>query len=133
MNVADGKWHYVCVTWDGQSSHVKMYLDGIYKAGIAAKHFQVIAKDGFLVIGQEQDSFGGGFDKNQNFIGELTAVNIWNRVLSEEEISTNARQCHVTSVSGDAISWVDFTQGELNGQAAFVPSSCFGMNGKSKC
>ena len=27
---------------------------------------------GILIIGQEQDSFGGGFNANQNYIGELT-------------------------------------------------------------
>ena len=36
---------------------------------------------GSLVSGQEQDSEGGGFSEPQSFVGEMTGVNIWNRVM----------------------------------------------------
>ena len=39
--------------------------------------------DGILNIAQEQDSFGGGFEANQNYFRELTDMNVWNRVLSQ--------------------------------------------------
>ena len=37
--------------------------------------------DGILNIAQEQESFGGGLDANQNYFRELTDLNMWNRVL----------------------------------------------------
>ncbi|XP_042208683.1 uncharacterized protein LOC121856959 [Homarus americanus] len=39
-----------------------------------------------LVLGQEQDIVGGGFDKTQILRGQLAQANIWNRSLSKEEV-----------------------------------------------
>ena len=34
---------------------------------------------GILILGQEQDIPGGGFDAKQSFSGHLTQVNFWRR------------------------------------------------------
>lgn len=44
-------------------------------------------------MGQDQDSYGGGFEKAQSFVGEMTGVNIWNYVMSAVEISSLAKSC----------------------------------------
>ncbi|KAF5928954.1 hypothetical protein HPG69_002728 [Diceros bicornis minor] len=39
-----------------------------------------------IVLGQEQDSYGGGFDKSQSFVGDVGDWYIRDSVLSPEEI-----------------------------------------------
>ncbi|KAK3855210.1 hypothetical protein Pcinc_038370 [Petrolisthes cinctipes] len=41
---------------------------------------------GMLVLGQEQDSFGGGFVQEEMFLGSLTQANLWSRFLNEKEV-----------------------------------------------
>lgn len=37
-----------------------------------------------VILGQDQDSFGGGFEAVQSFVGEISDVNMWDYVLSPE-------------------------------------------------
>lgn len=39
-----------------------------------------------MVLGQEQDSVGGGFDPAEGFAGQMAGFRLWNRVLSPSEI-----------------------------------------------
>lgn len=40
-----------------------------------------------IILGQEQDSYGGHFDSSQSFVGMLTDVHMWDLVLSREQIA----------------------------------------------
>ena len=58
---------------------------------------------GFLVLGQEKDSIGGGFDRTQTLYGRLASVNMWEKVLSESDIAaqyTNAAYFMVLFLTG---------------------------------
>ena len=39
----------------------------------------VLDGNGLLILGQEQDTFGGGFDKFQSFSGKISQVNMFQR------------------------------------------------------
>lgn len=39
-----------------------------------------------MVLGQEQDAVGGGFDPAEGFAGQLAGFRVWNRVLSPSEV-----------------------------------------------
>lgn len=39
-----------------------------------------------MVLGQEQDSVGGGFDPAEGFAGRMAGFRVWNRVLSPSEV-----------------------------------------------
>ena len=81
----------------------------------------VIRVGGSLVLAQEQDNVGGGFDSSQAYVGDLSDVNMWNKVLSGEEISSMSGQCH--SEEGNVFEWSDFN--DVHGDAKVVePSSC---------
>ena len=41
-----------------------------------------------IILGKEQSVFTGGFDKNQCLVGDIGDVNMWDFVLSPEEINT---------------------------------------------
>ena len=63
---------------------------------------------GVWVIGQEQDEVGGGFDAPQAFNGELTEVNVWDRVLSTAEITKLASSCSSNNTQGNYLVYSDF-------------------------
>ena len=39
----------------------------------------VLDGNGLLILGQEQDTFGGGFDKFQSFSGKISQFNMFER------------------------------------------------------
>lgn len=65
------------------------YMDGVQvgtrtiSAGVSA------VSNGHLIIGQEADATGGGFDPNQNLDGNFSRLSIYNRVLSANEVLQN--------------------------------------------
>jgi len=82
----------------------------------------VINTNGILVIGQDQDSFGGGFVASQSYIGELTDLNVWNRVLTANEILKLSRSCH--GGRGNVKKWSDFKVGLRGDVRVISPSAC---------
>ena len=76
---------------------------------------------GYWVIGQDQDSVGGGFDAYQAFVGEVSEVHVWNRVLSSAEIKVISSSCSQDLV-GNYVAYSDF---EIRGNVStFQPLCC---------
>ena len=46
---------------------------------------------GIFVLGQESDEVGGGFEKQQSLSGEISMLNIWDRLLTDLEVSRMAK------------------------------------------
>ncbi|XP_037546676.1 neuronal pentraxin-2b [Nematolebias whitei] len=117
LEVRDGKWHHICISWTTRDGQWDAYQDG-EKVGtgdnLAAWH--PIKPGGVIILGQEQDVVGGRFDAGQAFVGELSQVNIWDRVLKPMEIQSIAN-CS-TYVSGNVISWLP-SNVEVFGRGAF--------------
>ncbi len=85
----DDSWHHIAVTWRSSDGEVIMYIDGSPSYSGTLRQGAAIAQGGSLVIGQEQDSVGGGFDNSQAFAGTIDEVQIWDRVLTQSEIQSN--------------------------------------------
>ena len=86
----DGTDHQISLTWDNAAGDWQIFVDGTLVAngtGIAAG--DTIAGGGTIVLGQEQDTLGGGFDPTQVFHGTLYDVRVFNDVRSSTEISDN--------------------------------------------
>ncbi|XP_041090289.1 adhesion G-protein coupled receptor D2-like [Polyodon spathula] len=82
----DGEWHHLCVTWQKAKGTWAIYIDrkkGNSGSGLYASND--INGDGMFIIGQDQDTLGGTF--NEAFCGNITALNIWNKTLSEEQVA----------------------------------------------
>ena len=112
------------MTWEGNSGSWKFYKDGeIKKDGTSFKKGHTIRKDGTLVLGQDQDSVGGGFEASDSFQGMLSNVNIWNEVLTPEQIQKMSQSCLADKVSDHKVfKWLDFLH---EGGAKLVkPSPC---------
>ncbi|XP_024132115.1 adhesion G-protein coupled receptor D2 isoform X2 [Oryzias melastigma] len=81
----DGAWHQICVTWRRSGNHWAIYVDGEIKdKGSGTDTNRDIHGDGILILGQDQDSFGGNF--TEPFFGNITDLNVWNMALESRHI-----------------------------------------------
>nr|XP_020471585.1 neuronal pentraxin-2-like [Monopterus albus] len=117
LEVRDGRWHHICISWTTRDGQWEAYQNG-EKLGtgdnLAAWH--PIRPGGVIILGQEQDVVGGRFDAGQAFVGELSQVNIWDRILKSVEIQSMAN-CS-SYIPGNVISWLA-SNVEVFGRGAF--------------
>ena len=121
MLLADGQLHHVCVTWESSSGDFKVYKDGaLVKTLLNVENGTQVEDGGTWVIGQDQDSLGGGFQERDSFKGILTEVNIWNRVLGSDEIKSFANDCD-SLVQGNYKAYSDFN---ISSATELIKPSC---------
>ncbi|XP_069557560.1 uncharacterized protein ptx4 [Brachyistius frenatus] len=83
----DTHWHHLCVLWSSIQGRFWHYNDR--RLSLSGSNFRKgweIPGGGSVVLGQEQDSVGGGFDPAQGFAGQIAGFRVWNRVLSPSEV-----------------------------------------------
>lgn len=101
----DGSWHSVCVSWSQNGGRWTLFTDGhMVSSGDGLHSSDSIGPDGLFIIGQEQDTFGGSFKKDESFSGSITELHIWERVLNSSEIQTMENECSPIS-SGLVFKW----------------------------
>lgn len=89
--ILDGKWHHVCVIWSSIQGRYWFYVDR--RLASLGSNFQKgyeIPPQGSLLLGQEQDTVGGGFDSSESFVGLLAGFAVWGRALLPGEVSSIA-------------------------------------------
>jgi len=121
VSANDGKWHHICVTWESDGV-MQFYKDGELHTHATDLQKESIQGGGSLVLGQEQDSVGGGFQSSQSFQGSLTNVNVWSYVLSPHAIKFLSKSC--LSGEGNVYKWSDFIYGIKGNTQLVIPSSC---------
>ena len=97
-----------CLNWENTKGVAKLYKDGQFTGqdtNYATENFKITA-GGCLVLGQDQDSIGGRFDREQTLHGRLASVNMWDKVLSESDIAAQYTSCSVPS--GSVFNWSVF-------------------------
>ncbi|KAM4662741.1 C-reactive protein-like [Discoglossus pictus] len=96
-------WKHICVTWDSDTGVIQLWVNGkLYPRLVSKKGFSINTPTS-IILGQEQDSFGGGFDINESFVGEITDVHMWDYVLPPNDIH-NAL-FNNKNTNGNVISW----------------------------
>uniref|UniRef100_A0A3Q3LE17 Chromobox homolog 6b n=1 Tax=Mastacembelus armatus TaxID=205130 RepID=A0A3Q3LE17_9TELE len=106
LNLSRGSWQHICVSWSQKGGAWQAYQGGKLRGeghALAAGHH--IRPGGVLVLGQEQDSLGGGFDSSQALVGELSQVGLWDRVLSSNQVASLARCGRV--IQGSVAPWTE--------------------------
>ena len=86
--LADGRWHHIAWVRNATEGYSDLYLDGAGQKGICG-HLQyrdLSVEDGGLILGQDQDRLGGGFDSSQAFQGSLDDLWIYDRALTASEV-----------------------------------------------
>ncbi|XP_038676425.1 neuronal pentraxin-2b isoform X1 [Scyliorhinus canicula] len=119
MNINDGKWHHICITWTTRDGMWEAYQDGqLLGRGENLAPWHPIKAGGDLILGQEQDTVGGRFDATQAFVGELSHFNIWDRILTSDVIRSIAN-CSA-NLAGNVIPWIE-NNVIVNGGATKLP------------
>ena len=99
-----------------------LYLDSI---DIKKSNYVPMYANGSLVLGQDYDGiattedFGEGFDPLQSYSGKVTQVEIWNTILSLEEIQNLANCVVSTTKSQNRVLTWNADDWKPNGQATF--------------
>ncbi|XP_032232088.2 neuronal pentraxin-1, partial [Nematostella vectensis] len=123
--VLDGKWHHFALTYStARHNNLKLFVDGAEVWKIkpdAEKISSYRVTDSYLVLGQDQDSYGVGFVNNQRFIGNLTSVNIWDSDM-RGSIPAFAKQC--VSEDGNVFSWKNAHKGIQGDIKVVCPTDC---------
>ncbi|XP_061525630.1 sushi, von Willebrand factor type A, EGF and pentraxin domain-containing protein 1 isoform X5 [Phycodurus eques] len=114
--VNTGSWFHIGVSWRSWDGDWRIYING--KPSDGGKGLSVgtsIPGGGALVLGQDQDQRGEGFNPVESFVGSISQLNIWDRVLTPQQIKVLASSCpgsHVTH-RGNVFAWPDFLSGGL--------------------
>jgi hypothetical protein len=77
--ICDGQWHFVTMTYSG--TQLKVYVDGSLVSTSEATG-SIISNTGFKIGKTHQASYG-----NSPLIGQMDAVGIWSRALSDSEVA----------------------------------------------
>ncbi|KAM9597763.1 neuronal pentraxin-1 [Trichechus inunguis] len=126
--INDGKWHHICVTWTTRDGVWEAYQDGTQGgSGENLAPYHPIKPQGVLVLGQEQDTLGGGFDATQAFVGELAHFNIWDRKLTPGEVY-NLATCSAKALSGNVITWAESHIEIFGGATKWTFEACRQIN-----
>ena len=96
--VFDGNWNHVAVTWQSSDGALRTYLNGVAQGTNTHQVGATIPQGGSLMVAQEQDSQGGGFDNNQKYRGALDEVALYGTVLSATDVAGHYRAAWEKSV-----------------------------------
>ncbi|XP_045153589.1 pentraxin-related protein PTX3 [Echinops telfairi] len=116
-----GRWTHLCGTWNSAIGRASLWVNGELAATtVKMAQGHVVPEGGILQIGQEKNGccVGGGFDETLAFAGRLTGFNVWDRVLSHDEIreAGGAEACHIR---GNVVGW-GVTEIQPHGGAQYV-------------
>ncbi|XP_069953925.1 uncharacterized protein, partial [Cherax quadricarinatus] len=82
-----GSWAHFCFLYRFLTGEWNIFQDGELRAhGTFPITDTPLLGNGVYIIGQEQDSMGGGFQRDQCFSGEITELNFWDTELSNHTI-----------------------------------------------
>ncbi|XP_070822894.1 C-reactive protein-like [Chaetodon trifascialis] len=96
-------WHSICTTWDSASGLVQLWFDGRPSIRKFVSSGSSIRGSTIIILGQEQDSHGGGFDLKQSFVGMMSDVHMWDYILSPCEIQKYMDDLNFTP--GNVLNW----------------------------
>ncbi|XP_054849677.1 serum amyloid P-component-like [Eublepharis macularius] len=112
------QWEHICASWESATGIVELWLNGESLPRKGLKKGHSITPEASIIIGQEQDSYGGGFDVNQSFVGEITDVYMWDRELSPDELALVGSD---SRLSNYLIDWKSLNY-EIKGYAVVKPT-----------
>lgn len=96
-------WNSVCWTWKGNTGLTTLWVNGKRSAHkILGTNFSFTGRPS-IIIGQDQDTYGGGFNPSQSFVGDITDVQLWSSFLSPCEIRAYMDDGIITP--GNLLNW----------------------------
>ncbi|MGH0136946.1 UNVERIFIED_CONTAM: hypothetical protein FKN15_006879 [Acipenser sinensis] len=87
-SVNDGEWHHIGVSCNSIDGDWKVYIDGeLSDEGKGLSIGTTIPGGSTLVLGQDQDQKGEGFNPVESFVGSISQLKIWDSSLSPEQLN----------------------------------------------
>ena len=122
-------WSHYCQSWDLASTTRRVYVNGEEVANKTTTSSRKLKTGGVLVLGQDQDSPGGGFDEKQAFSGDLYNLVVLDKKLSSEEVSNmyTSGRCSALDPNPEenlVLEWTDFLDAPRNGDVRVVRGTC---------
>lgn len=77
-----GKSEHVCASWDSSTGIVGFWFNGKPWPRKGLQRGYMVGVPASILLGQEQDSFGGSFDAQESFVGEISSVYMWDTGIS---------------------------------------------------
>ena len=121
-----GDWYHYCICWDYTSRTANIYHNGTQTGSYSTPSGRRLIVNGRVVLGQDQDTVGGGFQANQAFGGELQKLNIYSKKLSSSEVGDmySAGRCSDTVEKSHGqsrqLKWEEVLQQPRNGNVNVV-------------
>ncbi|XP_054419062.1 serum amyloid P-component [Pteronotus mesoamericanus] len=77
---------HICTSWESSTGIAEFWFNGkpMVRKGLGQGYSVGVQPK--IVLGQEQDSYGGEFDKRQSFVGEIWDLYMWDSVLSAKNM-----------------------------------------------
>ncbi|ROT81977.1 putative neuronal pentraxin-2 [Penaeus vannamei] len=126
-------WSAWCYGVDSATGEWKIYMNGekiadgrwlpVSKVRSGRVSGSFLPKNGTLVIGQDQDTEGSGFDATQSFCGEFTGLEIFDRMLDEFDLK-DLSSCEST-LKGNILTWEDAEYQQLSQSCDVKPVPFF--------
>lgn len=104
-------WHSLCSTWNAENGLAQLWLNGSPTIKRFLKTGQITGELS-AILGQNQNTLGGGFDAKQSFVGMLGNFHMWDHVLPASEIRQYMNGMYFTP--GDVFNWINLEY-ELSG------------------
>ncbi|XP_030043443.1 serum amyloid P-component-like [Microcaecilia unicolor] len=96
-------WKHICTSWESSTGVVTMWINGNPLPRKTMKKGYSVNSQPVIILGQDQDSYGGSFDIKQSFVGEITDVQMWNFILSPNEIQLALANSNL--IDGNILEW----------------------------
>ncbi|KAL7887762.1 hypothetical protein AOLI_G00054830 [Acnodon oligacanthus] len=109
----------LCVTWESSTGLTALWLDGRRSTLQVYRQNHKVQPGGAVILGQDPDDFTGKFDENQSFVGEISDVNMWDFVLTGDQIRNFSDGVWV-GPDPNVLNW-DAVQYEVHGNVLVVP------------
>lgn len=104
--VADSQWHHFAIVRNDTADSVEFYLDGVSQGTRSTPLTTLSVDTDGLVLGQDQDTVGGGFAPAQALQGQLEQVCIWNTARDAAGIQDDLTNPPQGSESGLVSCWL---------------------------
>ena len=108
------------ITWQKFDGQMISYKDGEQKYSTTVAKDRSLLAGGIQVAGQDQDTFGGGFQIRNAFKGIIDSVYLLDKILSIDYIKLLAKSYNAY-LSGYVIGYYDF---EFTSATDLIESTC---------
>ncbi|XP_062367196.1 mucosal pentraxin-like [Cinclus cinclus] len=81
-----GESEHICFSWESSTGIVGFWFNGKPWPRKGLQKGYTVGVPAYIVLGQDQDSFGGSFDAQQSFVGEISSVYMWDTGISNSGV-----------------------------------------------